>query len=363
MKKICLIILTMFFINHVMAADIKSISITGSNKVTIGSELVLNFQINHSDLKKGTDDSYGIISLAFEVEFDDKIFSIIDAKSNDFDISTLKNDDKYYIVAAVKSNESLKNKCVDKKLHCGDFKTEVTFYARETSETNTNISMTNVESILLKVNGDYDLDNALYIESYLSKTHEVTIEKTSAEIKTEPKSITVDKELNKLISELDKKIAGSTDNKTDTKEVEVETAYLKKLKIKGHRINFSKDILEYNIYVDNETNSLEITATPESSTSEVVITGNEDLKSNNNEVKIEVLSKKGEKKTYTIFAKIKPKSEIIEEETPKKEFDKKYLYIGAGILGVLMIFLIIYLFINHKENKKLKKMLDEFDKF
>lgn len=63
--------------------------------------------------------------------------------------------------------------------------------------------------------------------------------------------------------------------------------------------DFSADILEYYLIVDDTINNLNITAIPESTKAEVVISGNENLKKGLNIIKIKV-SLNGKSKTYII---------------------------------------------------------------
>ena len=57
--------------------------------------------------------------------------------------------------------------------------------------------------------------------------------------------------------------------------------YLKTLEAKGYEIKFDRDTLEYELNVNNDVKSLDITAIAEDSRSRVEITGNENFKTGN----------------------------------------------------------------------------------
>lgn len=65
--------------------------------------------------------------------------------------------------------------------------------------------------------------------------------------------------------------------------------------------NFDKVIFEYYLTVDNNTNSLDLTAVPENENSKIEINGNENFKSGTNVVKIKVISPNGNSNSYKIY--------------------------------------------------------------
>ncbi len=79
-------------------------------------------------------------------------------------------------------------------------------------------------------------------------------------------------------------------------------AFLKKLNISGYNLNpeFNKNTTSYSIMVNNNVESLGVTAYPEDSKSKVSISGNKNWKVGVNNVTITVIAENGNKKTYTI---------------------------------------------------------------
>ncbi len=360
MKKFLILILSIFLFSQVEAASIKSVGISGPTSIKMGSEITLKFNIDYSDVKQGTNDTYGVVGAGFEIVFDDTIFSIIDIGSEEFDSYVYKEDNKYYIVGTINTKNLTKNSCLDGKLHCGNYLVYITFYVRDTDITTTTIKMQDVETVFLKVNGTYDVENdGIEAESNLTKSHQISISKAEV-VKEEPKTVVKDEKLEKLISDLDKKI----NQNSSKKEEEKITSYLKSLKVKDHRIVFNKEKFEYVVYIEKDINFLEISAEPETSSSTIEIIGADDLKTNNYKVIIEVKDKNGDKKTYTILTKEKEESVVLKEKKEEStKIDKKYIYLGAGFLGFLLLILLIYLIVSHRENKKLDQMLNKIDKF
>ncbi len=74
------------------------------------------------------------------------------------------------------------------------------------------------------------------------------------------------------------------------------------IKTEGVKISpeFSKDVLEYTINIPNEINEIDFGAVAEDEKSQVVVTGNTDLKVGENIVLIEVTAEDGTKQIYTI---------------------------------------------------------------
>ena len=65
--------------------------------------------------------------------------------------------------------------------------------------------------------------------------------------------------------------------------------------------NFDKGIFEYYLTVDNNTNSLDLTAVAENDNSKIEISGNENFKQGNNVVEIKVIAPDGNSNSYKIY--------------------------------------------------------------
>ena len=83
-----------------------------------------------------------------------------------------------------------------------------------------------------------------------------------------------------------KKVTTTTTKETKTKD----NVYLKSLEIEGYKIKFKKYYADYNIFIEDDINELNITALPDDENATVNIIGADNLKENEYKVKIEVIS-------------------------------------------------------------------------
>ena len=120
--------------------------------------------------------------------------------------------------------------------------------------------------------------------------------------------------------------------------------YLKALNIKGYSINFSKDVLNYNIKINNE-DSLNIVATQEKSSSSISIVGNKNLK-NNSIIKITVTDEDNINREYTIT--------ISKPFIYELSFEMILLFIEFIIIFILLL---IVIFSPKKKAKKKNRVI------
>ena len=95
---------------------------------------------------------------------------------------------------------------------------------------------------------------------------------------------------------------GNTNSNTTTSSVST-NAFLKSLQlnVEGISPKFSRNVTQYYITVSNSVNSINISATPESGSAKVAVSGNTGLKIGLNKISILVTAQDGKtKKTYTI---------------------------------------------------------------
>ena len=132
------------------------------------------------------------------------------------------------------------------------------------------------------------------------------------------------------------KKAGEEEVKSSTSNV-----YLEKLQIKNYPIAFDRTVDYYDVRVESEVTSLEITAEASDNQATVEIRGNSELK-NKSKIEIVVSATDGNTKTYTINI----------QKSSKNDW-KLVLTILELIALLLMILLCIILIVKH--NKKVKK--------
>ena len=93
---------------------------------------------------------------------------------------------------------------------------------------------------------------------------------------------------------------------------------LKSLSVEGYSIAFKKEMLEYDLLIEEEVDALEIKASPSADVATVDIIGNEDLEPGPNEITIKVTSESGEAKEYLLH--VYKKGEIKREEDSEYNF-------------------------------------------
>lgn len=118
--------------------------------------------------------------------------------------------------------------------------------------------------------------------------------------------------------------------------------YLKTLEAKGYEIKFDRDILEYELNVNNDVKSLDITAIAEDSRSRVEITGNENFKTGKNTVIISVKAENGDVREYKLIVNRKSATTSATEEEESGSTAEKVVIIILIVLVVLGLLYLIF---------------------
>lgn len=145
----------------------------------------------------------------------------------------------------------------------------------------------------------------------------------------------------------------STNTTGSQTAVEEEGDGLESLKIGDLDLSpkFSTNVYEYTAkYVGQET-SLNVQATATDDSYNVEVTGNEDLQEGENLITIVVSDANGENvATYQVtLNKSTAQEPVVTENTNQN--DNRQMYIIAGVIGVAIIVLIIYLIVRHKRRQ------------
>lgn len=372
-KRLLFILMVLFLIPfiNVKAASINRVDVSGTNSAKVGDKFSLTFHIGYSGIQKGSNNTMGVGGVLYNISFDDSVFLITNISSNGFDTQIGSSNGEYYIVSTINESNS-NNKCTDEVLYCSDYEATITFYVKDTDKKSSGIKISNGSAVLFQVGSDYDEEDAVVITSSSESTQLINITKSESVVVEEPKSIVSDSVSKNIVSNSENKISKvkqntTIKNVTTTKKNNSNPSnnYLASLRIKEHKINFDKEVLEYKIYIDDKVNTIDVEATSESETSTINIIGADDLRNNDYKVLVEVTAKDGSKKTYTINVERDKVQKVNknEDDNVKFKIDKKIVRIIVILaIGVLIIG-IIYFVITHRQNKKLNKMLDDFDKF
>ncbi len=365
MKKILIsIIAIMFFVPiKVNALAITNTRVEGTNEATIGGEFGLSFHVSYDEVKKGTDNTYGVWLVAYEIEFDDSVFMISSVKSNIWDTIIYKEDGKYYVLSEIGEANPDKNKCVDNILYCSEYYVVVNFFVKDTTVTSSTIKMGEVDVEVFPVDGgmnpEYDEDDSISLTAVSNKSQTINIKKSTGNVVEEPKNIVQNSKPE--ISEP----KASDNTKVTADNLKSSNAYLKDLTIKGYAIDFYKRTNEYDLMVEKGTNNLEIEAKLADEKSTLEIIGADDLKAHNYKVEINVTAENGDKNTYIINIKEEKEEQIKKLSTltlvakVKKAIIKYKVYLIIGASVILLIATIATI-ISKINDKKLGNKFDEF---
>jgi len=289
MKKVLysliIFISSILFINNVNASSFK-VDITGDN--SFNEVITLNIEVK--DIKDFKGSCNGLCGLVANLEYNTKKIELTSIKNlNEFELIQGNNIVLYKSIG-IKDNTKILT---------------LTFKNKNLSHNEkTTIKLNNI----VASDGDED-------------------------IKTENVKKTI-----KHIDTIDEK---TTETTTTTKKRKIN--YLTSIEISNGKIKFSKDIFDYNITVDYSVDNIEIKATAENSNATIEGLGKHDLKVGNNEIKITVTSKDGEKTVYTLNVK-REKDEELEEiiEIEEEKNNKSIYLIPIGILFLIIGTYIIY---------------------
>lgn len=118
--------------------------------------------------------------------------------------------------------------------------------------------------------------------------------------------------------------------------------YLKVLEAKGYEISFDRDTLEYELVVENDVRTLDITAIAEDSRARVEITGNENFKVGKNIVMITVKAENGDTREYKLIVNRKSNTTTLTEVEESGNTAEKVVIIILIVLVVLGLLYLIF---------------------
>lgn len=366
-KNILMFILILIFPLFISAEEVDEIFITSADKATINKTIDITLNVTYKGFDKESTSGYGLGGYKYQLDFDSSVFVPIKVSENDYFNTNIYKDEKsrYYLVATIKNDGALDNKCSDKTLYCSNIKDTITFGVKSTKEEKTTFKIYGVSSFLYKIGSNLQDKDRVIIDSIKNTTKTLTIVK-SKDKNISNKDIASDIKSSNIETMVESKIQ---DYKTQ--EDIKSNNYLSSLEVKGYDISFDKHMLAYDINIKSNVNSIEVTVKTESERAKVQIVGNDDLSANNNVVTITVTSEDGQSKIYKINAvkenKTKEETQIETKEDIKdlfngikSKFNKKNIklleMIGIIIIAVVVIVLIIRSIINNKLNKKLKDL-------
>lgn len=322
---------------------------TNKQNLKVGDEVLLEIKIKTTGLAELTN-PYGILLSETEISYDENVLSPGLPSSQDFKTEFYKAEDgKNYLIAVVGVKDTPKNCQSAGVLYCGDYSIKLPFIVRNTEQNNTEIKVANTELALAT---ESDIVEFAYILEE-ENLENIDIERYFKIITyTTPlsKTIKIEKETSTVV-EVEKKSSNS---------------FLDTLEIYNYKIPFNKETKEYEISVAKNVNKIDVRASTEDYKATYKIIGNDDLKSNDYKVTVEVTAEDGSKSEYTIKVNLKEETTTpkLDEETKKDlkvnvKLDKKIIKLLGGI-GIGLLLIIIIIVINSIRKKKaINKMFND----
>lgn len=169
----------------------------------------------------------------------------------------------------------------------------------------------------------------------LSKNEETTITVEDIKATDSQKDITVE--------DISKKIIASSKGNN-----EKSTNYLTTIKINGKELELKEDELNYDVIVSNDTDKINVTAKSKNRKNTISGTGKYKLTEGNNEIKIDVTSKDGETRTYTINVNKEDSEFDQNSEDLFLKSGEKYGWNNLYFIPITIILLIISILIIKK---------------
>lgn len=332
---------------NVRAFSVSGVSFTGPNEVKVGDNFDLNFKLNFSDISyRGP---MGIYTVAFRFSYDKNVVAPTSVKSN-IPYSTLTTDSSgnATVISIVSDLDDKNYECVDQTLFCdNEYTVSINFAVKASNPTNTSVNIVETGVGLFKVVSGvtaYPADDMVEVQVEAGQTVSLNVVK--------PAVVATPKKDN------------NNNNIPDTPVSKSNNKFLKSLEVENYTINFDKYKYNYDIIVEDDVNSLNVKADVQNSKAQYTITGNDDLKKNDNKVVIEVTAENGDKNIYTIY--VKKKSDTNEEKKESSNFksasiniDKKYMKIGSILAVVICLIVIISFIIKKINDRKIDKLVDK----
>ena len=116
--------------------------------------------------------------------------------------------------------------------------------------------------------------------------------------------------------------------------------YIKSLSIKNQKIDFDRNVFEYNIIVGNKVKSLDLTVILEDEDASYVVIGNENFKTGKNVVTIRVTAPDGSTRDYVI--NVNKMKESDNDDVKDKNNISKYIIIGLIVLIIAGLVYVIF---------------------
>ena len=356
MKRNWIVIILSFLLlvpSYGYALTVDHVSLSNPGEVKPADEFEVTINASLSDAESG------FVGMNYQLHYDTNLLTFAGVTVNsdkEWEIEEEVKDGVTSIETAMTFDDSFfRNGYTNAEAVDSSYSATLRFYVKNVASQNATVRVSNVDAIENYVLTYDDKKGVIYYE--LSDPVASSLEATQTFPIGAIFSFTEEKNNGNSSTGQNNQDTPSTFSENNTSQTKSNNNYLRSLEIEGYTIDFNRDITEYELIVPKDTNQLKINVTLESDKATYDILGSDDLKGNNYVVGIPVKAENGDVKTYLIRIKtdeeVKESAEVPSEED--KELDKKYLYIGGGIL----VLLLLGGFISYLKNRKIDKALGD----
>jgi len=366
MKKFYIFIISLLLLNPIIvkAVEVKETTIIGKENIDIGEQFTESIIINFDNLERNYTQKQGILYVKYELMFDSDLLKIVSIESPDWDTIIYEEEEKYYALSIVNTENRLQNNCINSFLNCGDYSATLEFVLNKTNSSSSSIAINNIELALLditKYNEEYVFEDITIQTKEVTEKHTIIINSISDPLEPIEK-VSIIKKITP--EEIKEKI--NTSLKQEPIIESTISNLLSNIQISGYEIDFNKYKNDYTLYISSEDNNLDLEVKTEDELTTYKITGNEELK-NNSKITIDVILKDEVINKYIINIK-KTINEESEKTTSSQQLNLKDIinkyqkYIKYIIIstGIILLIIIVLLIISKIKDKKIEDMTNRF---
>lgn len=321
-KFLILLLICLLIPFHVEAID--SVLVTGSNitgvgEAKVGNEIDLSFSINFSGVGDTGDHAFYIAGIEYGIECNQQVLLPTTFTHDAWNTQVAGDSGRYSVYAIYDGNDAFSTQCQD-EVFCNNINTTIRFFVKQTTDVVTMVKINNVkvwyvdlaqvdennleESIKNNMH-QYSVSPNTYKSILINQTEQTELQEPKSEIGT---TQTETPSVPPITENIQDKVAPKITSTPSPSENQVteksNNNFLSSLQVESYDLSFDKNKNDYEIEIKKDVNTLNVTASLEDGKATYNIIGADNLKENNHQVKIEVTAENGEKRTYTISAKV-----------------------------------------------------------
>lgn len=347
----------------VKAFGISKVTIDAPDKVEVGSEFEVKVQMTFANLDKTSEDSLGVGQLSYYLHLDKDAFVIESIESEHWVHGAQALTEGIYSIQGVVDVEK-PNKadlCINEVWNCSNYEVKLKLVAKNKVGTISPIKIDHINAYLypqyftgelkdVQKNYTFQLTPFKNIKITASSSGKVEVPAAPELTPLPTTPITPPTPVTPTTPTAPKKEQPVTGQKSDNR-------HLKSITINGQSLEIQPSREEYEVQIGENQNEIEVKVELEDSKATYEVVGANNLKENNNQVKINVTAENGQRKTYiikTIQEEVKTEPLL---ELPNIKMDKKTIIIGCSIfIGLIVLILIIRKLRDRKVDKVLKDL-------